>query len=236
MGKAKLRLDLGRAWGGAVRRLLSQARRLYSARRQGGVAEWFKAHAWKACSRETVSWVRIPSPPPPSLVRTGAFSTVWRMSRQIRRLAGGKRTLCRCPGPKLEGSGVNERGLLRAYGARSSLGPDTLSIEIARTPMDSACNADALRSRLLRDVRPVYEFGVIIRVLGQGRGAAGPSHAAGRQIDDRARGRAVGVRPRSFRRYRAPGIRAAGCGRRTARSGQVGGVGKLVHRRGFACE
>jgi hypothetical protein len=30
----------------------------------GGVAEWFKAHAWKACIRETVSRVRIPPPPP----------------------------------------------------------------------------------------------------------------------------------------------------------------------------
>jgi hypothetical protein len=31
----------------------------------GGVAEWLKALAWKACIRETVSWVRIPLPPPP---------------------------------------------------------------------------------------------------------------------------------------------------------------------------
>src|SRR5580704_10118235 len=30
----------------------------------GGVAEWLKALAWKACIRETVSWVRIPLPPP----------------------------------------------------------------------------------------------------------------------------------------------------------------------------
>jgi hypothetical protein len=29
----------------------------------GGVAEWLKAHAWKACLRETVTWVRIPPPP-----------------------------------------------------------------------------------------------------------------------------------------------------------------------------
>src|SRR5215475_12218873 len=32
--------------------------------RSGGVAEWLKAHAWKACLRETVTWVRIPLPPP----------------------------------------------------------------------------------------------------------------------------------------------------------------------------
>ena len=31
---------------------------------RGGMAEWLKALAWKACIRETVSWVRIPLPPP----------------------------------------------------------------------------------------------------------------------------------------------------------------------------
>ena len=30
----------------------------------GEVAEWFKAHAWKACKEETLSWVRIPFSPP----------------------------------------------------------------------------------------------------------------------------------------------------------------------------
>ena len=36
-------------------------------RASGGMAEWLKAHAWKACVRETVPWVRIPlSPPSPS--------------------------------------------------------------------------------------------------------------------------------------------------------------------------
>lgn len=28
------------------------------------MAEWFKAHAWKVCIRETVSGVRIPLSPP----------------------------------------------------------------------------------------------------------------------------------------------------------------------------
>ncbi len=31
---------------------------------KGEMAEWLKAHAWKACIRETVSWVRIPLSPP----------------------------------------------------------------------------------------------------------------------------------------------------------------------------
>jgi hypothetical protein len=35
-----------------------------AARRCGGMAEWLMALAWKACIRETVSWVRIPLPPP----------------------------------------------------------------------------------------------------------------------------------------------------------------------------
>lgn len=35
---------------------------LLSAIANRGVAEWLKAHAWKACKRETVSGVRIPSP------------------------------------------------------------------------------------------------------------------------------------------------------------------------------
>src|SRR5262249_48988723 len=37
---------------------------LPASQRSGGMAEWLKAHAWKACIRETVSWVRIPLPPP----------------------------------------------------------------------------------------------------------------------------------------------------------------------------
>ena len=31
---------------------------------RGEMAEWLKAHAWKACIRETVSGVRIPLSPP----------------------------------------------------------------------------------------------------------------------------------------------------------------------------
>jgi hypothetical protein len=33
-------------------------------RAPGEMAEWLKAHAWKACVRETVPWVRIPLSPP----------------------------------------------------------------------------------------------------------------------------------------------------------------------------
>ncbi len=31
----------------------------------GEMAEWLKAHAWKACLGETLTWVRIPLSPPP---------------------------------------------------------------------------------------------------------------------------------------------------------------------------
>src|ERR1700737_511812 len=31
------------------------------------MAEWLKAHAWKACLGETLTWVRIPLSPPTSL-------------------------------------------------------------------------------------------------------------------------------------------------------------------------
>ena len=30
----------------------------------GEVAEWLKAHAWKACIGQSLSWVRIPFSPP----------------------------------------------------------------------------------------------------------------------------------------------------------------------------
>src|SRR5262245_55841806 len=49
-----------------VLRLQRCGRALYSAAAAmiGGMAEWLKPHAWKACIRATVSWVRIPLPPP----------------------------------------------------------------------------------------------------------------------------------------------------------------------------
>lgn len=33
----------------------------------GEMAEWLKAHAWKACIHENVSWVRIPFSPIPRI-------------------------------------------------------------------------------------------------------------------------------------------------------------------------
>src|SRR5690606_13428652 len=43
---------------------MSPAPEAESRTQHGEVAEWFKAHAWKVCIRETVSGVRIPLSPP----------------------------------------------------------------------------------------------------------------------------------------------------------------------------
>lgn len=43
---------------------LQNHRRPFKRGRSGEMAEWLKAHAWKACVRETVPWVRIPLSPP----------------------------------------------------------------------------------------------------------------------------------------------------------------------------
>jgi hypothetical protein len=40
-----------------------QASLIYESR-HGEVSEWLKEHAWKACLREIVTWVRIPPSPP----------------------------------------------------------------------------------------------------------------------------------------------------------------------------
>jgi uncharacterized protein YdhG (YjbR/CyaY superfamily) len=48
--------------------------------RHGEVSEWLKEHAWKACSREIVTWVRIPPSPPRTarylLRRVGNYETL----------------------------------------------------------------------------------------------------------------------------------------------------------------
>src|ERR1700692_2121012 len=36
----------------------------HTSRGAGEMAEWLKAHAWKACLGETLTWVRIPLSPP----------------------------------------------------------------------------------------------------------------------------------------------------------------------------
>jgi hypothetical protein len=49
----------------------------------GEVAEWLKALAWKACIRETVSWVRIPLSPPYLIDYTTLFSDIAGLSTII---------------------------------------------------------------------------------------------------------------------------------------------------------
>ena len=54
-------------------------------RASGEMAEWLKAHAWKACVRETVPWVRIPlSPPLPSSTGRGIGRNTPHKSRYFR--------------------------------------------------------------------------------------------------------------------------------------------------------
>lgn len=48
---------------------------------EGRVAEWFKAHAWKVCVRESVPWVRIPPRPCESKICCVAMSTPFGISR-----------------------------------------------------------------------------------------------------------------------------------------------------------
>ncbi len=51
-----------------VRRPLQKLSHPFKRGPQGEMAEWLKAHAWKACVRETVPWVRIPLSPPYKMI------------------------------------------------------------------------------------------------------------------------------------------------------------------------
>ena len=42
-------------------------------RKHGEMAEWLKAHAWKACLGETLTWVRIPLSPPDSYLQNTQY-------------------------------------------------------------------------------------------------------------------------------------------------------------------
>jgi hypothetical protein len=46
----------------------------------GEMAEWLKAHAWKACLLERVTWVRIPLSPP---VLLPSFPSVFTMACRV---------------------------------------------------------------------------------------------------------------------------------------------------------
>ena len=45
---------------------------------RGEMAEWLKAHAWKACLEETLTWVRIPLSPP-----SGRAENSWTIRQQF---------------------------------------------------------------------------------------------------------------------------------------------------------
>src|SRR5262245_30219032 len=77
------------------------------------MAEWLKAHAWKACIRETVSWVRIPLPPP------DRFEIIYRRDRLAVDNAG----------PDIEGSGgdCDPRKAVRPVDAVSGQDPNPVA-------------------------------------------------------------------------------------------------------------
>jgi hypothetical protein len=62
----------GRGWGGAFTSVFASCGDLHAPikskeqfpKNAGEMAEWLKAHAWKACLGETLTWVRIPLSPP----------------------------------------------------------------------------------------------------------------------------------------------------------------------------
>ena len=57
----------------------------------GEMAEWLKAHAWKACLGETLTWVRIPLSPPHSKALTSLQITSNHEGR-----GSAKRTILAC--------------------------------------------------------------------------------------------------------------------------------------------
>src|SRR5258707_3093313 len=81
----------------------------------GEMAEWLKAHAWKACVRETVPWVRIPlSPPPFALAGFGWQATLLDgakgVSRSSSRSAGRLMTTKpKCPANTIESAAGSHR-------------------------------------------------------------------------------------------------------------------------------
>src|ERR1035438_1667544 len=47
---------------------------------EGEMAEWLKAHAWKACLGETLTWVRIPLSPPALALKISGTSPEYFLS------------------------------------------------------------------------------------------------------------------------------------------------------------
>ena len=75
----------------------------------GEVSEWFKVHAWKACVRLRVPWVRIPPSPP---IFNNDAVAIW---VPCRRDPGSGRLAAREPGQALTGAAMSVSvGVLRA--------------------------------------------------------------------------------------------------------------------------
>ena len=51
----------------------------------GEMAERFKAHAWKACKEETLSWVRIPFSPPFFCLKIDLFYSFLNIEKKLKK-------------------------------------------------------------------------------------------------------------------------------------------------------
>ena len=60
----------GQEWPAVGIVLSAEYAKFKQACRAGEMAEWLKAHAWKACIGETLSRVRIPVSPPETLLKS----------------------------------------------------------------------------------------------------------------------------------------------------------------------
>src|SRR5262245_46536958 len=83
----------------------------------GEMAEWLKAHAWKACIRETVSWVRIPLSPPVRRTNNqlGDSMSDEDMKAELERLRSENAALKKVGSSPIRLK-VSEKGALSVYG------------------------------------------------------------------------------------------------------------------------
>jgi hypothetical protein len=99
------------------------------------MAEWLKAHAWKACVRETVPWVRIPLSPP---VKEFSYFLTSRQGGFLRHRANPKSPFGFFPGL------VPFYSAMRIHYRRTSAGgTDSIVTHLARGP----CERDHMPSK-----------------------------------------------------------------------------------------
>ena len=137
------------------------------------MAEWLKAHAWKACVRESVPWVRIPLPPPRRLSppsqsgNRGKICDVWHSGGlaptadkvwQIRndRLAGNAEAIAKLV-PECEaefGCGAHQSG--ECVAAVAAIGTASAATDLALGDMETDVALGAIGvERYLRSIESI---------------------------------------------------------------------------------